>query len=52
MMLWRYLCRDAAPIKGVTIPEEGLHGSIDWHFENVEQVGALLQLAAKKWRGA
>ena len=35
MMLWRYLCRTAAPIKGVTIPEEGLHGLNDGHYENM-----------------
>ena len=45
MMLWRYLCRAAAPIKGVTIPEEGLHGSIDGHFENVGRTDLIWGIA-------
>lgn len=44
-MLWRYFCRAAAPIKGVTIPSEGLHGSIDGHFENVGRADLIWGIA-------
>ncbi len=41
MMLWRYLCLKDVPRSGETIPEEGLHGATDGHFENVGRQGLI-----------